>query len=121
MSQASRGATIATGVGFFVLGGLVACAAALVSRFVWRPDPVSVPWGMVVAVGASASVVWLARAVSRTQGVIAAVGWLVGLGYVVKGTSGGGFLIASDGLGWGFLILGTVAALGSALWGQFRP
>jgi hypothetical protein len=117
----SRPAAVAVGAGSLVVGLLVAAAATLVSRMCWRPGSVTVPFGMVLAVAACAAVVLLARSVSRANGFAAAAGWLIGLGYVVNGTSGGGFLVAGDALGWSFLVLGTVASLGTALWGQLTP
>lgn len=108
--------TVAAGLAAFV----TAPAAALVSRMCWRPSLVTVPYGLLLSVAASAAVVLLSRQVSRVASFVAVVGWLVGLGFVVNGTSGGSFLIAGDGLGWGFLILGTVATIWPALWGSAR-
>jgi hypothetical protein len=87
----------------------------------WRPDLVTVPYGMVLAIAGSMSIVVLGGAVSRGFGLLTAVGWIVGLVFVVNGTSGGSFVIAGDALGWSFLVLGTLATLGTAMWGAALP
>lgn len=108
------------GLALALLALVTAPVAALVSRMCWRPGLVTVPYGLVIAVAGSMSVVMLAGRVSRGYALLAAAAWIVGLGIVVNGTSGGSFLIASDGLGWAFLVLGTVATLATALWGGRR-
>lgn len=117
--------TSALGVLLAVVLALVALVtaptAALVSRMAWRPDLVTVPYGLVLGVGASIGVVLLAGAVTKAYGLLAAAAWLVGLAFVVKGTTGGSFVIAGDGLGWAFLLAGTVGTIGAALWGGRRP
>jgi hypothetical protein len=81
-----------------------------------RPG-VTVPYGLVLSAAASMGVVVLARAVSRVVGLVAAAAWLVALGFVMNGTSGGGFIIADDALGWSFLVIDTAAVIGAALLG----
>lgn len=108
---------VALGVALALLALLTAPVAALVSRMCWRPDLVTVPYGLVLGVAGSMGVVVLAGAVSRGFGLLAAAGWILGLGFVVNGTSGGSFVVAGDALGWAFLVLGTVATVGTALWG----
>jgi hypothetical protein len=119
--------SLAQGVARVVLGLVVAALAlvtsavsALVSRMCWRPEPVTVPYGFVLAVAASMALVHLANAVSRGYGLIAAAAWILGLGFVVNGTSGGSFVIAGDALGWAFLVVGTVGTLVAALWSGGR-
>src|SRR6478735_11086994 len=98
--------SVAIGVAFLVAGFVTAPIASLVSRMCWRPGAVTIPYGLVLAAAASMSLVLLAREVSRAHALAAAGGWIVALGFVVNGTSGGSFLIAGDALGWGFLALG---------------
>jgi hypothetical protein len=117
---ARGGAGLATGAGLAVLGLVTAPVAALVSRMVWRSALVTVPYGLALSAAGSMAVVLLARAVSRRHALVAAAGWLVGLGFVVNGTSGGSFVVASDGLGWSFLVLSTLAAVAAAVWGSAR-
>jgi hypothetical protein len=113
--RAARGAAgIAAGLGFAAMGFVTAPVAAVVSRMCWRTSAVTVPYGLLLSAAASLGVVLLARAVSRGVAAAAAAGWLVALGFVVNGTSGGGFLVASDALGWAFLILDCTVVLGAA-------
>lgn len=106
-----------TAAGFALAGFVTAPVAALVSRMYWRPSGVTVPYGLVLSAAGSLAVVVLARAASRAYAFVAALGWLVGLALVVRNTPGGGFLVAGDGLGWGFLVVDTVAVGGALLWG----
>lgn len=121
VSPAHGAGSILVGLALAALALLTAPVAALVSRMCWRTELVTVPYGLVLSVGGSMAVVTLARAVSRGYGLLAAMGWIVGLGLVVNGTSGGSFVVAGDSLGWAFLVLGTVATIGAALWGGRRP
>lgn len=114
----SRGVSILLGVGFAVLAVATALASALVARMIWRPGPISVPYGLVLALAATSSLVLAARTISKRLAIVTAIAWMVGLGYVVKGTGGGSFLIADDVLGWAFIMLGTAAALLPAAWGS---
>ena len=120
VSLAKGGTGLVVGVAFAALALVTAPIAALVSRMVWRPGLMSVPYGLVLSAAASMAVVLLARAVSRGHALASAAAWIVGLGFVVKGSSGGSFVIASDALGWSFLVVGTVATVGSAVWGGAR-
>jgi hypothetical protein len=113
-------ARLALGVALVLLALVTAPVAALESRRCGRPHLLTVPYGLVLGVAASMAAVLLAGAVGRGYGLLAAAGWVVGLGFVVQGTSGGSFVIAGDALGWSFLVLGTVATLGAALWGGRR-
>lgn len=119
-SSLNRAAAIGVGLAFAVLGFVTAPLAALVSRMCWRPGPLTVPYGLLLSAAASLGVVVLARAVSRIYGVIAAAAWLVALAFVMKGTSGGGFVIANDALGWAFLVIDTSLVIGAALVGGPR-
>jgi hypothetical protein len=119
-SRVGGAVSVLLGVGFAALAFATAPAAALVSRMCLRPGWVTLPYGLLLSAAASLGVVVLARAVSRVHSFVAAAAWLVALGFVMKGTSGGGFLVADDALGWAFLILDTVLVLGSALVGGGR-
>jgi len=105
------------GIALIGLAFVTAPVAALVSRICWRADWLTVPYGLVIAIAGSMAVVLLAAGVSKGYGILAAGGWIIGLGVVVTGTSQGSFLIAADALGWSFLILGTAATLSTAMWG----
>jgi hypothetical protein len=106
-------AVVAGGSGF-----AVAALASLVARIVWRADPVSIPWGLVLAVGGSASLIVLAKTLARSTGFAAAGGWLVGLFYVFSPRSEGDYVIAGDALGYGFLLLSVIAVMCAAAWGS---
>ncbi|MEJ7629736.1 MAG: hypothetical protein WKF54_09110 [Nocardioidaceae bacterium] len=120
VSPSRGGVGVVAGVALAALALVTAPVAALVSRMCWRPGIVTVPYGLVLAAAGSMAVVLLARSVSRAHGFAAAVAWMVGLAFVVNGTSGGSFVIAGDALGWAFLVVATVATLGSAVWGGGR-
>jgi hypothetical protein len=120
ISLAQGGVRLVFGVAFAALALVTAPVAALVSRMCWRPSLVTVPYGLVLSVAASMAVITLAGAVSRGYALLAAAAWIVSLAFVVNGTSGGSFVIAGDGLGWAFLVLGTLATMGTALWGGRR-
>jgi hypothetical protein len=98
----------------------VAALSSVASRLVWRPDPVVVPWGMLLGVAASASIVWLARAVSRRMGLVAAAGWIVGTGLVLGGRPEGDYLLAQDALGISYLLISAVVVISVAAGGAPR-
>lgn len=98
----------------------MAVLACVDSRMVWRPGSpghsTTVPWGLVLGVAASVAVVLLARAISRQHGFAATAGWVVGLLGVLVGGRGGSYLIASDGLGYGFLVAAATATVLAVAW-----
>ncbi len=100
-----------------VLAVVVAVLAAWVSRAVWRPGPLSIPWGLALSVVGSASAVWLARARVRTLGLAAAGGWVVGLAVMLAGGPGGDVLVIADPLGYAFMFVATGAVVVTAGWG----
>jgi hypothetical protein len=118
--SAITAARVAIGVGIALLAFATAPAAALVSRMAWRPGSVTLPYGLLLSAVASAAVIVIARSVGRGYAFLAAAAWLVALGFVVEGTSGGGFLVADDSLGWSFLVFDTAAVLGTSLLGGGR-
>ncbi|MBA3310491.1 MAG: hypothetical protein H0U28_10650 [Nocardioidaceae bacterium] len=97
---------------------VVALLAGLVSRVAWRPGgEVAVPWGLLLGTVGSASVVVLARAAGRGIGLVAAVGWIVGLALLMWGGPHGDFAIANDVWGLSFLLVATTAVIAAASWG----
>ncbi len=107
-------------LGVGVAGVVVALLACWVSRAVWRPGPVAVPWGLALGIAGSGAGVWLAKAWARSAGYAAATGWVVGIAYLVPGGPGGDLLIINDRYGNGFLLLGVVFVVGTAGWGSWR-
>ncbi len=102
-----------------LLGAVSAVFAAVVSRHVWRPDELMLPWGMVLAVAGSVAVVVAARSRGKAQGSVAAAGWIVGLLLVLAGP-GGDIVVAGDLRGYAFLLGATAAVLLTAGWPQQR-
>ena len=117
----SSGATVLTVAACAVLtlvAAVVAVCAGLVSRSAWRPNGVTVPWGLALAIGGSVSLVVVTRVIAgRRPGLLAAGGWLLGVAAVLFWHPGGDYLFANDGPGYLFLLGGTVAVLVSAGWG----
>lgn len=98
-------------------GFVVAALASLVARIVWRTDVISIPWGLLLAVAGSASLVVLARSFSRSAGFAAVSGWVVGIFYALNPRPEGDYVIAGDALGISFLLLSLVAIMCAAAWG----
>ncbi|MBA2444015.1 MAG: hypothetical protein H0V49_01620 [Nocardioidaceae bacterium] len=117
--QLTRRQSIVVGGGFALLGALSAVFAALVSRHVWRPDELMLPWGVGLAVVGSVAVVLTARTLGKGHGLGAAGGWLVGLLLVLSGP-GGDIVVAGDLLGYAFLLGATAAVAITAGWPQQR-
>lgn len=103
-----------------VMSLAVAVLAGLLSRVAWRPDDLVVPWGLLLAVAASAAAVVLARRLTRALGFAAAGGWILGLGALLSGRPEGDYVIASDLLGIAFMVLATVSVLAAAAWRDVR-
>lgn len=103
------------GVAVLLTAIAVGVCAAWVSRGVWRPGSLVVPWGLALSMASSAAVVLLARALQPHLGFLAAGGWVVGVFAVM---SRGDTVIAGDWLGYAFLVCATVSVLGAALWGR---
>ncbi len=121
-SPARRQHLIAAGVVALVvalLGAMSAVFAAVVSRHAWRPDELMLPWGLVLSVAGSVSVVFAARSLGKAQGFIAAAGWILGL-LLVLGGRGGDIVVAGDLLGYAFLLGATGMVLVTAGWPQRR-
>lgn len=97
---------------------VVAVCAGLVSRQVWRPGGVLVPWGLALSIGGSVSFVGVARLAGRWMGFVAAGAWLfVVFGGLLSGP-GGDYVVMEDFLGWGFLLAASAAVLVVAGWGS---
>jgi Family of unknown function (DUF6113) len=110
---------VGAGVALAVVSGLVAICAALVSRGAWRSSTVTLPWGLVLGVAGSVSLVVVTRlAAGRRPGLVAAGGWLLGIALVLLWHPGGDYLFANDGLGYGFLLGATLSVLLTAGWGD---
>jgi hypothetical protein len=101
-----------------VVGVLVGICAAWVSRAVWRVGGASLPWGLLVSLAGSVSLVVLAREVRRIAPLVAVASWFVGVVLVlVRGDT----VVAGDGLGVAFLVICTGCVLVAATVGGARP
>ena len=122
-ASAGRGPGAGRLVGYLAIGiagVVVALLACWVSRGVWRPGSLALPWGGALGIAGSASGVWLARAWTSAAGFATAAGWLLGIAYVLPGGPGGDFVLVNDWLGNGFLLLGCVGVIATAGWGSWQ-
>ena len=101
-------------------GAVVAVLAAWVSRATWRAGGAAVPWGLALALAGSVGAVWVARALTPSAGFAVAAGWIIGVAYLLPGGPGGDFVLANDGYGNTFVLLGAVAVIVAALSGSRR-
>lgn len=101
----------------FAVGGLVLsiCAVA-VSRSIWRPGDLVLPWGLLLGTAGSVAAVRLAKLMGGWQAVSAVAGWLLGMLLVLGGRPEGDFAIAGDGWGYAFLLGATVCVIAAGLW-----
>jgi FtsH-binding integral membrane protein len=89
-------------------GVAVGICAAWVSRAVWRVGGAALPWGMVVSLAGSVSLVAIARPMRRPAPLVAAASWFVGVvALLVRGDT----IVAGDGLGIAFLVIVTAGVV----------
>jgi hypothetical protein len=101
-----------------VIGVLVGICAAWVSRAVWRVGGAALPWGLLVSLAGSVSLVVLAREARRVAPLVAVGSWFVGVVVVlVRGDT----VVAGDGLGIAFLVVCAGCVLVTATVGGTRP
>jgi hypothetical protein len=99
-----------------VLGAYVGILGALVHRHTWRSDGTDWPWGLVLTVLVTYVVVVAADRVAPVGGAWFGLGWAI----VLMGqqlSSGAGYLVADDWLGWSF----TIGSVGAIVLGVVRP
>jgi hypothetical protein len=84
--------------GLATLGAYVCLLGAVVHRQVWRAGDVTWPWGLVAVVVVTGLVTIAANGVLGLGGAWLALGWAAGL-LSLQWSPGGGYLVASDGLG----------------------
>jgi hypothetical protein len=90
-----------------VVGAYDCALGAVVHRQVWVAAGVTWPWGLVATVAVTALVTVAANDVVRVGGAYVALGWAGAL-LALQRSPGGGYLVASDGLGMAF----TAGSLG---------
>jgi formate hydrogenlyase subunit 3/multisubunit Na+/H+ antiporter MnhD subunit len=101
-----------------VVGPVVGVVAMVISRVAWRPGPLTAPVGLLVAVVYSVGYVWVLRAVDHRAGFAGCAGWCAAEVGSLVWNPGGDLLLAADGFGWWFLLLGTVGVVGAAIFGD---
>jgi len=97
------------GVVAFLVGVLTAFCAAWVSRAVWDLGPVPVPWGLALAALSAAALIVLSAVFGRGPAFAAVLGWATGV--VLWLVRPGEAVIASDTLGYAFLLVPSVVLL----------
>jgi hypothetical protein len=106
------------------IGALTALCGAAVHRHVWRDLPLDVPWGIVLALTSTFTVVRAAGLLVGVAGVAgAALGWVLTIIVAQPARPEGDYLLVGDVLGYAFLLGGmaTVAiAVVSSIAGQSR-
>jgi hypothetical protein len=93
-------------VAMFALGTLTAVCAAWVSRAEWDLGAVGLPWGLAVATLGAAALMVVAASFGRGPAFAAVLGWATGVVFWV--VRPGEAVIASDALGYAFLVVPTV-------------
>jgi hypothetical protein len=102
---------------------LVGVCAGWVSRAVWRVGPadlptIAIPWGLLLSLAGSVSLIALVRPLRRAAPLVAALCWFAG---VVVLTVRGDTIVAGDARGISFLIVVSIAVLLSATVTGARP
>lgn len=91
-----------------VVGAYLCLLGAVVHRQVWVAGGTTWPWGLAAVLLVTLVVTIAANDVLRVGGAFVALGWAVAL-LALQWSPGGGYLVASDGLGTAF----TVGSLGA--------
>jgi hypothetical protein len=109
------------GVGLFA--PVVGVCAGWVSRAVWRVGggelpSIAVPWGLMLSLAGSISLIALARPIGRAAPLVAAGCWFAG---VVVLMARGDTILAGDGRGLAFLLIVSAAVLLTATVTGARP
>ena len=123
MARTSRGWLIAATIGFAVLGLLLGAVLAFWQAARFSIGPVTIPWGVVVAVIVLLAVIRIAVTAvgSRWAGAAVLAGWLVATVALATRTPWAGDLIISSGTRQlMYLLAGVVAgAAAASLPGRF--
>lgn len=103
--------------GLVVLAVAVGIASVFVARLSFRVGGVPLPWGLVLAAVAPATLIAAAAELRGRVGALAtAAAWFAVVIVAVLPRSGGDVVVAGDGFGMGFVLL----ALAVAVWAVVR-
>lgn len=97
------------GVATFLVGTLTAFCAAWVSRAIWQLGSVELPWGLTLAALSAGALIVLSAPLGRGPTFAAVLGWASGV--VLWLVRPGEAVIASDTLGYAFLIVPSFVLL----------
>ena len=97
-------------------GAYLCVVGAIAHRHATYVAGVEVPWGTVLAVITTYAMVLAAARIVRVGGAWLGMGWAVAL-TAQQLSPGGSYLVASDWLGWLFII----GSLGAIVLGVLRP
>lgn len=100
-------------VTMLLLGMVTAVCAAWVSRAQWSLGAVELPWGLGLGCLAAAALVVVASTFGRGAAFAAVVGWAAGV--VLWMIRPGEAVLASDALGYAFLLVPTAVLLVAAV------
>lgn len=124
MSRVNRAlVTVAFVVAGALLGATAGLATAVVHRQTLRVSSVTVPWGLLLGLATSYTLI---RALSLTGASVrgaagCAVGWVVMVLVLHDSRPEGDFLVASDSLGYGFVLGGVVVVAFAVARSQATP
>ncbi|HLR55196.1 MAG TPA: DUF6113 family protein [Actinomycetales bacterium] len=92
---------------FLIIGVLLGILVGALGTTLHRSAP---PWGLILAIVATAALSVAARSLMSWAGLISAVvGWAIAVQWLALEGPAGDVLIAGDGLGYGWLLGGILA------------
>lgn len=98
-----------------IVGAYLCVVGSLVHRHTSEIGGIDVPWGLVLALIATAAVVIAASNVVRVGGAWLGLGWAAAL-TALQMSPGGSYLVATDWVG----ITYAAGCLGAIVWGSLR-
>lgn len=92
---------------YVLIGVLLGALVGALGTTLYRTAP---PWGLILALVATAALSVAARSLMRWTGLISGVvGWAIAVQFLALDGGGGDVLIAADGLGYAWLLGGLFA------------
>ncbi len=102
-------------VALVLIGAYLCVSAAIAHRHTVDVGSVQVPWGLMLALGATFAVVLAASQLVRVGGAWLGLGWAAML-TALQLSPGGSYLVATDWMGLTF----AGGSLGAIVWGSLR-